>query len=332
MRRFARCVAVFILLLLAISPLHAQDDALTTYTSDELLLSFEYPADWLVTLEFGLGVVLNNVNEASPDEFPVEEGEVEVTILLQSVPSLPVETRPVDLLPEYVDIEAGSEDITIGERPAVQVTHRAGDVLQTWFIFVTDDLRVAIIRFDARRDEVEEFTPTVMAVLESLHFIQPDIVAEHLALYDLDAITLSREGALGGWMFNYPFTWQANYEVAGTARLESGGEQKTTTALKDNNFTVFLRVRTDASFNRPEDVLGAIAPYDAVEFYPIIPFEIDGSPAIRANLQWGGPRATFYIVEIAEHTYAEVRVNARSTPLNSLEPVVLAMIASLTTE
>ncbi|MBL8163114.1 MAG: tetratricopeptide repeat protein [Anaerolineae bacterium] len=188
---------LFVALLLSfmsLLPLAAQDIVILTekYATYDSLLTFNYPMGWLVDGEsddFGLGFfVIANTSQAVETlrqnserdrNSPLDSGEIGIIFMrpryLTNVFQYGSDTTPRDALiamfgaSDVFDTD-DIEDVTIGDYPAARLD--AADERSAGIILALDlgDGGINILAASTTPDDLAAFTPTVLAIAESLRF------------------------------------------------------------------------------------------------------------------------------------------------------------------
>lgn len=297
--------------------------SIQTYSAPGLLFKVDYPAEFHVVHEYGLGVVIGNAKRSGLIHKYAHPGEVEITFLMQSIPSLPPETRPVDMLPPYLDTENNLRELTIQNRAAfaVSIVDRGSEM---WVAFVTEDNRLALVSMKTSRYGLDAAEPILMEMLESFRVIPPEDEISRIEAQPIPTYT-GRVYDSDGLRFEYPPTWQARVTDSGTIVLEEGLARVPT---PPDDIFVEISTRRAIGFDA---LLQNSAPFEVIDFYPTVVFTWAERSIMRANLQWGGPRTLIYFVEIGSGYYAEIRLRTASNSGDPLEyePLILAIAESM---
>ncbi len=318
---FAACLTLIILSVSAVS----LAQSIVTYSAPALLFELDYPAELRVIHEYGLGVVIGNAKGGLLRKYP-RPGEVEIGLLMQSIPSLPPETRPLDMLPPYLDAENNLTELSINGRPAFAVTsvdHGA----EMWIAFVTTDDRLALVSMKTSRYGLDTFEPILRDMLESFHVIPSEDEASRIEAQTAPDYT-GRTYESDGLRFEYPPTWQVRRLESGIIVLQEGLARA---PYPPDDIFVEISTRRAVGFAA---LFQNSDPFEAIDFYPAVSFTWAERSVLRANLQWGGPRQLIYFVEIAPGTYADIRLRTASNRGDPLqyEPLILSIMETLRVE
>lgn len=205
-------VLTLIVLLLTCLTLGAQDVVILTekYTTYDSLLTFNYPLGWLVEGEsddFGLGflVIANSPqvvetmrrNSELDQNVALDSGEVGIIFMrpryLADVFNFSNESTPRDVLiamfgASDVFDEDDIQDVTIGDHPAARLDLIDEGSAGMMLALDLGDGGINILAVSTTPDDLAAFTPTVLAIAESMRFGGD---ALHLLIHDQPIWTLN---------------------------------------------------------------------------------------------------------------------------------------------
>lgn len=196
MKRFM--LLVLISLLGVANTTFAQEPLTQTYTDSDDLLSFNYPAEWLLDTSQADGILITSVDGIAFGTPTYAPGQVALGITYPGIVTagldLPPTAAPLEIFERVQTISTVEGDTTYGEIVELTLAGQPAARMDatnkpTGFIAIGFEAGTVVVLYQTAPDEFETFHPTLLAILDSLRYGEVTTPAEVNSAADPNALT-----------------------------------------------------------------------------------------------------------------------------------------------